>query len=106
MGLQNPIVDLAGLIGPVFHDQELNVVLVNLQFFGMVAVKGPVLGNRLIKVADGEIEIPQHHICGGVVWQIMLHLCQESLGISPFALCQVQPGQRFSRLSIVRISRD
>src|SRR5579864_1343251 len=52
---ENSIIQLAGFVQAVFQDEQLNVILLDLQIFGMVVIDGAVFGSGFVEIAGGEV---------------------------------------------------
>ena len=85
VGLEDLVVQFGGFVEAVLENQELDVVLLDLKIFGMIAVEGSVLGGGLVEIAGGEVEVAEHAITFPVVGEISLGLTQESFGLDLLA---------------------
>src|SRR5581483_1205600 len=84
------VVELSSFVDAIFQDQQLNVVFLDLDITRMLLEESGVLGNRFIKVSDGEIEVAQHAISHGVVGKLVPGVLQKFLRLGSFALNDVE----------------
>src|SRR5271167_1843500 len=103
VGLKNFGVEFAGIFQLIFQDQQLQVVLLDLKIFGMVAIKAGVFGDGLVEVAAGVVEIAQHAVALGIIGEIQLGMTEELFSVGLAALGDVKAGKISAEAGILRI---
>src|SRR5258708_36965336 len=74
---KNFIIQLGGFVEAVLQNHELNVVLLDLNIFGMVPIERAVLRGGFVEIAIGKIKITQHALAFTVSGKNALGLFEE-----------------------------
>src|SRR5580698_5314754 len=100
------VIQLAGFIELVFQDEQLNVIFLDHQVFGMVLRKNGIFRRGFIELIVGVIEVAQHAVAHGIGGKIFLRLPQEFFSLSGLVLSRKETGQREPGIGILGSSRN
>ncbi len=100
--LHDFVIQLTGIVEPVFQNQKLNVILLDHHVLGMVLIQRAVFGGGFVELVVSKIKVTQHAVAYGIIREILLRLAQEFLGLTRLVLGHVQGGKREPGVRVVR----